>query len=63
MLTSSWRRSGSKWSKDLIAQVSLYRGELLPGFYDESIGSERDRIQATLLFAKKWITCWSAWYS
>ena len=25
----------------------MYRGELLPGFYDEWVGLERDRIQAT----------------
>lgn len=31
----------------LIETVSLYRGELLPGFYDEWIVSERDRLQST----------------
>ena len=31
---------------DLIARVSLYRGELLPGFYDDWVGPERDRVQA-----------------
>lgn len=30
-----------------IADLRLYRGELLPGFYEEWIGLERDRIQAT----------------
>jgi DNA-binding SARP family transcriptional activator len=30
----------------LLETADLYRGELLPGFYDEWISSERDRIQA-----------------
>jgi len=32
--------------EEIIAAVSLYRAELLPGFYDEWIGLERDRLQA-----------------
>ncbi|MGD2157802.1 MAG: AAA family ATPase, partial [Anaerolineales bacterium] len=32
--------------EDLIAAIRLYRGELLPGFYDEWVVSERDRLQA-----------------
>jgi predicted ATPase/DNA-binding SARP family transcriptional activator len=31
---------------DLIQSLSLYRGELLPGFYDEWVFSSRDRCQA-----------------
>ncbi|HZD57473.1 MAG TPA: bacterial transcriptional activator domain-containing protein, partial [Anaerolineales bacterium] len=31
---------------DLIAAVSLYGGELLPGFYDEWVFLERDRLHA-----------------
>lgn len=31
---------------DLIARLALYRGELLPGFYDDWVGPERDRVQA-----------------
>jgi predicted ATPase/DNA-binding SARP family transcriptional activator len=31
---------------DLIAALSLYRGQLLPGFYDEWIFAERERLQA-----------------
>jgi WD40 repeat protein/DNA-binding SARP family transcriptional activator len=31
---------------ELIHQVSLYRGELLPGFYDDWVVLERERIQA-----------------
>jgi WD40 repeat protein/class 3 adenylate cyclase len=31
---------------DLIGRVALYRGELLPGFYDDWVGPERDRIQS-----------------
>ena len=31
---------------DLAAAAALYRGELLPGFYDEWIGAERIRLQA-----------------
>jgi predicted ATPase/DNA-binding SARP family transcriptional activator len=30
----------------LTAAVDVYRGELLPGFYDEWIGAERERLQA-----------------
>lgn len=32
--------------EDIIATVKLFRGELLPGFYDEWILVERDRMQA-----------------
>jgi DNA-binding SARP family transcriptional activator len=32
--------------QSLIANLSLYQGELLPGFYDEWITIERERIQA-----------------
>jgi predicted ATPase/DNA-binding SARP family transcriptional activator/Tfp pilus assembly protein PilF len=32
--------------EDLIAALSLYRGQLLPGFYDEWIFAERERLQA-----------------
>ncbi|TAH51625.1 MAG: hypothetical protein EYC68_09685 [Chloroflexota bacterium] len=31
---------------DLIGRVALYRGELLPGFYDDWVAPERDRVQA-----------------
>ncbi len=31
---------------DLIETVNLYKGELLPGFYDEWIVPQRDRLQA-----------------
>ncbi len=31
---------------DLLSAVTLYKGELLPGFYDEWIFPERDRLQA-----------------
>jgi predicted ATPase/DNA-binding SARP family transcriptional activator len=31
---------------DLISAVSIYRGELLPGFYDEWVFAERDRLHA-----------------
>jgi len=34
--------------QSLIANLSLYQGELLPGFYDEWITLERERIQAVL---------------
>lgn len=30
----------------LISSLSLYRGELLPGFYDDWVGLERERVQA-----------------
>ncbi len=36
---------------DLINQLALYRGELLPGFYDDWIVLERERVQA--LFENK----------
>lgn len=32
---------------DWIGRAALYRGELLPGFYDDWVGPERDRVQAT----------------
>ncbi|MBC8336637.1 MAG: hypothetical protein ISR59_12815 [Anaerolineales bacterium] len=32
--------------QSLIANLSLYQGELLPGFYDEWIAIERERVQA-----------------
>lgn len=31
---------------DLVGRLALYRGELLPGFYDDWVGPERDRVQA-----------------
>lgn len=31
---------------ELIAQIRLYRGELLPGFYDDWVSFERERVQA-----------------
>jgi WD40 repeat protein len=31
---------------DLTSRLSLYRGDLLPGFYDDWVGLERDRIRA-----------------
>jgi DNA-binding SARP family transcriptional activator len=34
-------------TEDLIQIVKLYRGELLPGFYDEWVLVERDRLQST----------------
>jgi DNA-binding SARP family transcriptional activator/tetratricopeptide (TPR) repeat protein/energy-coupling factor transporter ATP-binding protein EcfA2 len=36
---------------ELIAEIELYRGELLPGFYDSWVGLERDRLQ-TAYFQK-----------
>jgi DNA-binding SARP family transcriptional activator len=50
----------------LIANLSLYQGELLPGFYDEWITLERERVQAVfearmeqlleqLITAERWI--------
>lgn len=52
--------------QSLIANLSLYPGELLPGFYDEWITLERERIQAVfetkmeqlleqLITAERWI--------
>src|SRR5215510_4240771 len=52
--------------QSLIANLSLYQGELLPGFYDEWITLERERIQAIfearmeqlldgLVTAERWI--------
>jgi WD40 repeat protein/class 3 adenylate cyclase len=52
--------------QSLIANLSLYQGELLPGFYDEWITLERERIQAVfearmeqlleqLITAERWI--------
>ena len=49
----------------MIAVVQLYRGELLPGFYEEWIVVERDRLETTyhqkmnqlldsLIQAKRW---------
>ena len=32
--------------EDLIAAVSVYEGELLPGFYEDWVSLERDRLQA-----------------
>jgi DNA-binding SARP family transcriptional activator/predicted ATPase len=32
--------------QDLLDSLHLYRGELLPGFYDEWVTSERERVQA-----------------
>lgn len=32
--------------QSLISGLSLYRGELLPGFYDDWVGLERERVQA-----------------
>ncbi|HYN88101.1 MAG TPA: BTAD domain-containing putative transcriptional regulator, partial [Ardenticatenaceae bacterium] len=41
------RKRDPAWSVDeLIEVVSTYRGELLPGFYDEWAVRERDRLQA-----------------
>jgi non-specific serine/threonine protein kinase len=34
-------------SQDLMDALSLYRGELLPGFYDEWVVLERERLRAT----------------
>src|SRR5688500_14858586 len=50
----------------LLANLSLYQGELLPGFYDEWISLERERVQAAfesrmevlleqLITAERWI--------
>jgi len=50
----------------LLANLSLYQGELLPGFYDEWIGLERERVNAIfdarmeqlleqLIVAERWI--------
>jgi WD40 repeat protein/class 3 adenylate cyclase len=52
--------------QSLIANLSLYQGELLPGFYDEWISLERERVQAVfearmeqlleqLIAAERWI--------
>ena len=52
--------------QSLIANLSLYQGELLPGFYDEWITLERERVQAVfdarmeqlleqLITAERWI--------
>ncbi|MCI0555777.1 MAG: hypothetical protein L0287_32930, partial [Anaerolineae bacterium] len=52
--------------QSLIANLSLYQGELLPGFYDEWVSLERERIQAVfearmeqlleqLIAAERWI--------
>ena len=52
--------------QSLIANLSLYQGELLPGFYDEWIALERERVQAVfearmeqlleqLITAERWI--------
>jgi WD40 repeat protein/class 3 adenylate cyclase len=52
--------------QSLIANLSLYQGELLPGFYDEWVMLERERIQAVfdarmeqlleqLITAERWI--------
>lgn len=38
--------AGVASSADLIARASLYRGELLPGFYDDWVVLERERLQA-----------------
>ncbi|MGD8730816.1 MAG: BMP family ABC transporter substrate-binding protein [Anaerolineales bacterium] len=41
------RKNISKWSiEDLRERVALYKGELLPGFYDEWVVLERERIHA-----------------
>ena len=37
---------GSASADDLIGIVSVYRGELLPGFYDDWVVLERERLQA-----------------
>ena len=52
--------------QSLIVNLSLYQGELLPGFYDEWVALERERIQAIfearmeqlleqLIAAERWI--------
>ncbi|MGD8405786.1 MAG: adenylate/guanylate cyclase domain-containing protein, partial [Anaerolineales bacterium] len=52
--------------QSLISNLSLYQGELLPGFYDEWVSLERERVQATfdtrmeqlleqLVTAERWI--------
>ena len=38
--------SANDSTSDLISSLQLYRGELLPGFYDDWIVLERDRVQA-----------------
>jgi predicted ATPase/DNA-binding SARP family transcriptional activator len=38
--------AGSQSKEELIKTVRLYRGELLPGFYDEWVVLERDRLEA-----------------
>ncbi|MDY6878332.1 MAG: BTAD domain-containing putative transcriptional regulator [Chloroflexota bacterium] len=41
------RKADERWSADdLIEAVSVYQGELLPGFYDEWVTLERERLQA-----------------
>lgn len=61
--------------EETIADVRLYRGELLPGFYDEWIGLERDRLQVAyyqkmdyllehLIQARRWdeaLECGERW--
>jgi len=41
------RKADESWSADeLIEAVSVHQGELLPGFYDEWVSLERERLQA-----------------
>jgi len=40
------KRTGSIKDDELVKIVTLYRGELLPGFYEEWVAMERDRLEA-----------------
>jgi WD40 repeat protein/DNA-binding SARP family transcriptional activator len=40
---------------DLIGQLTLYQGELLPGFYDDWVVLERERLQAVFERGMKWL--------
>src|SRR5581483_6090581 len=40
------RSSNAESASELMSQLSLYRGELLPGFYDDWVVLERERLYA-----------------
>jgi DNA-binding SARP family transcriptional activator/ABC-type transporter Mla MlaB component len=43
------KKTDAQSTDQLIHSLSLYRGELLPGFYEEWVIAERDRLQAAYL--------------
>ncbi len=48
------RKTAADWSpEDLIGVVSVYGGDLLPGFYDEWATLERERLQAVFEYKMK----------